>query len=128
MWEREARLSPNRARMPGAWPGVGLSVRIVFFFFFLALEHRLTYALRRTIALGAPGVRYVTFFSGPGRSLGRTPLKIGHRPREQIGAQSWFRRGYRGLYRAELPPWRVHTAPVGHVASGERRLRRTLLF
>jgi hypothetical protein len=29
MWEREARLSPNRARMPG----VGLSVRIVFFFF-----------------------------------------------------------------------------------------------
>ncbi len=30
MWEREARLSPISARMPG----VGLSVRIVFFFFF----------------------------------------------------------------------------------------------
>eukprot|EP00966_Prymnesium_polylepis_P111453 2577878-Prymnesium_polylepis.1 len=31
MWEREARLSPNIARMPG----VGLSVRIVFFFFII---------------------------------------------------------------------------------------------
>ena len=31
MWEREARLPPNSARVPG----VGLSVRIVFFFFFL---------------------------------------------------------------------------------------------
>eukprot|EP00966_Prymnesium_polylepis_P077697 1800133-Prymnesium_polylepis.1 len=34
MWEREARLSPTSAKVPG----VGLSVRIVFFFFFFFHE------------------------------------------------------------------------------------------